>query len=76
MQFPNIRPQYYHFSSSYKFLQTLMHVADPFSLLPDLPNYSPSKIWDPSRLVANALVYRHFYKEEIASSIVGELVDP
>ena len=61
------------FTSSYKFLQTPNLVADPFSLWPDLANYSPSKFWDPSRIVANALVYRKFWITFLYERMVCEL---
>ena len=61
------------FISSYKFLQTQNLVAGPFSLCPDLAIYSPSKFWDPSRLVANALVYRKFWITFLYERMVGEL---
>ena len=40
-------------------------VTDPFSLWVDLPIYSPSKFWDPSRLLRNALVCRHICYKQI-----------
>ena len=36
----------------------------PFSVYLDLPMYSPSNFGDPSRVVRNALVYRHFLEKK------------
>ena len=72
MQFPNIPSKHLSFVRyQSRHLQHL--VAGPFSLCPDLANYSPSKFWDPSRLVANALVYRQFWITFLFERMVGEL---
>ena len=40
-----------------------------------LGNSSPSNLFDPSRLLRKALVYRHFYNRSFTCSTVGELMD-
>ena len=51
-------------------------VVAPISSALDLAIYSVYKFWGPSRLVRNALVYRHFSKIKLDELSMGELVDP
>ena len=55
-----IQPQNHDFFPPGHFCQPTNFVDRPVLLWVDLPIYSPSKFGDPSRLVRNALVCRHF----------------
>ena len=64
-----IRPKYYHFYKFHNFSQPpKISSTTHFPLCPDLGNFSHLKFGDPSKLLRNALVYRHFINRKFTYS--------